>query len=251
MTKVRLIYIYMKVRPLICLLAAGRLAACCCCCCCSIVVLCCVCVESIKQNEMKFVSSFSSSFHHACSHRLSIEHRSLIHLPCLQFRTVCLQCLHPRRVFPCCLGCCCSVPWAGVLPMPAGSKVVVVMHIFLFPSSLHPSLHFTHSLILCLYLSFYEDVPNNAAALQIQGPKGWLPADVSDLKLTFSPPLEQGVDFSIWAEPSKHVMPAQFQIRHTPTLLHVLLKPGKRWVKKMSAHNSTQDLRLVRVRHGE
>jgi hypothetical protein len=101
------------------------------------------------------------------------------------------------------------------------------------------------------YSHAIKDLSNHAASLKIHGRKGWLPTDVSKMQLVFSPPLEQGVDFTIWAEPNNHVMPEQFLFhRNHSTPLIVLLTPGKRWVKNMR-ENTTQDLRLVHIRSGK
>lgn len=110
---------------------------------------------------------------------------------------------------------------------------------------------FIHCLSFCpAHASGIKEVLNNAASLQIHGRKGWLPTDVSQLKLVFSPPLEQGVDFSIWAEPSNHVIPPRLQFRrHQPSPLHLLLTPGKKWIKDLSP-NTTQDLLLKSVKQG-
>ena len=96
-----------------------------------------------------------------------------------------------------------------------------------------------------------KDVHNSAAVLHIQGHRGWLPQDVSNLKLTFSPPLEQGADFVIWSEPNKYVIPEHFIYRKSyPVLLYVLLNPGKKWIKDLPVEMS-QELRLVSVKNGK
>lgn len=77
-----------------------------------------------------------------------------------------------------------------------------------------------------------KEIPNNAAMLKIPGPKGWLPFDVSSLRLTFSPPLTQGEDFSIWAEPNEHSLPEHYQVKPYPTFLYIILTPGKKWIKE-------------------
>jgi len=95
-----------------------------------------------------------------------------------------------------------------------------------------------------------KDVHNNGARITVYGSKGWLPEDLSKLKLYFSPPLVQNEDFTIWEEASKHTFPEYMkQLRRTPLALHVLLKPGAVWVKNMDI-NTTLDLRLINVRNG-
>ena len=84
------------------------------------------------------------------------------------------------------------------------------------------------------FASTIKDIPNNAAVLQIYGPKGWIPSDVTKLKLTFVPSLEQGVDYSIWPEPNEHVLPDNYQVKRYPTVLYLLLTPGKRWIKNLT-----------------
>ena len=101
------------------------------------------------------------------------------------------------------------------------------------------------------YTDHIKDIHNNAAVIQIHGPKGWLPQDLSKLQLFFSPAIEQGIDYSVWEEPNKHTLPDHLrQLRQLhPTTLHVLLTPGKTWVKDMTI-NTTQNLRLVNIRNG-
>ena len=83
-----------------------------------------------------------------------------------------------------------------------------------------------------------RDIPNNAAVLQIYGPKNWLPSDVTQLRLSFSPPLVQGEDFTVWSEPNEYDLPVHYQVKPYPTVLHILLIPGKKWIKEWNPHLS-------------
>ena len=81
------------------------------------------------------------------------------------------------------------------------------------------------------YASPVPDIPNNAAMLKIKGPQGWIPNDVSRLKLSFAPPLTQGVDYSIWSDPNQYILPDHFQERNVTSIIYLKLAPGQRWAK--------------------
>lgn len=88
-----------------------------------------------------------------------------------------------------------------------------------------------------------KQVENDSSQLRISGPIGWIPADISQLRLAFLPELEMNIDYEISSD--SHSLPSHYHYHMQHDLLVLTLLPGKRWVA--NSYNVTQDLILADI----